>query len=177
MNEARFLVVDDDETFTAVLARSLRRRGFEVDIAGNGARARDYCQRIRYDFASVDLRMDDENGLALIPALRASNPAMRILVLTGYASIATTVEAMKRGADNYLPKPANASEILKALDEDPARTGPVDTDEPMSIRRQEWETIQRVLAEHDGNISATARALGMHRRTLQRKLDKYPVRR
>lgn len=177
MGNERFLLIDDDETFATTLARSLRRRGLDVVTADGGVQARAYCSHECYQYATVDLRMDDENGLTLIPALRGSNPDMRILVLTGYASIATAVDAGKRGADNYLPKPANASEILRALGHQPTAPQSKAGGEPMSIRRHEWETIQRVLAHNGGNISATARELGMHRRTLQRKLEKHPVRR
>lgn len=174
-----FLIVDDDPTFTRVLARAMTRRGFEVSVARNVVDALEKVQERPPLFATVDLKMDGPSGLALIPQLRALNPSMKILVLTGYASIATTVEAIKSGADNYLPKPADADQILRALysitAEGPEEPGIPET--PMSVNRLEWEHIQKVLQEHDGNISATARALGMHRRTLQRKLAKHPVRR
>lgn len=175
----RFLIVDDDPTFTRVLARAMTRRGFDVDVARDveDARTRAYAQPPA--LATVDLKMDGPSGLALIPDLRALSPTMKILVLTGYASIATTVEAIKAGADNYLPKPADADQILRALGADiTLTTRDADIpDTPMSVNRLEWEHIQKVLQEHEGNISATARALGMHRRTLQRKLAKHPVRR
>ncbi len=174
-----FLIVDDDPTFTRVLARAMTRRGFEVAVARNVADAIRQADEQPPAYATVDLKMDGPSGLALIPELRALNPAMKILVLTGYASIATTVDAIKSGADNYLPKPADADQILRALDSDAGREEIASEipDTPMSVNRLEWEHIQKVLQEHDGNISATARALGMHRRTLQRKLAKHPVRR
>ncbi len=174
-----FLIVDDDPTFTRVLARAMTRRGFEVAVARNVPDALKLAGEQPPDFATVDLKMDGPSGLALLPELRVLNPAMRILVLTGYASIATTVDAIKSGADNYLPKPADADQILRALgNETASEEAPVEIPEtPMSVNRLEWEHIQKVLLEHDGNISATARALGMHRRTLQRKLAKHPVRR
>jgi two-component system response regulator RegA len=124
----------------------------------------------------VDLRLATDSGLRLIPPLIAAHPGIRILLLTGYASIATAVEAIKLGAVHYLPKPAGVDDILQALgrsEGDPDAPAP---EEPMSVDRLEWEHIQKVLAENDGNLSATARALKMHRRTLQRKLAKRPVR-
>ncbi|GAA0695844.1 response regulator transcription factor [Marinobacterium maritimum] len=174
-----FLIVDDDPTFTRVLARAMTRRGFEVAVARNVPDALRQASEQPPAYATVDLKMEGPSGLALIPELRALNPAMKILVLTGYASIATTVDAIKSGADNYLPKPADADQILRALDSDAdSEEMPTEIPEtPMSVNRLEWEHIQKVLHEHDGNISATARALGMHRRTLQRKLAKHPVRR
>ncbi len=174
-----FLIVDDDPTFTRVLARAMTRRGFEVAVARNVPDAIRQASEQPPAYATVDLKMDGPSGLALIPELRALNPAMKILVLTGYASIATTVDAIKSGADNYLPKPADADQILRALNGDASREEMLAEipETPMSVNRLEWEHIQKVLQEHDGNISATARALGMHRRTLQRKLAKHPVRR
>ena len=117
--------------------------------------------------------------MSLIPVLREHNAEMKILVLTGYASIATAVEAVKRGANNYLPKPATIKDILNSLEETEAQG--VNTEEEafrgtvMSPKRLEWEHIQRILNENDGNVSATARELNMHRRTLQRKLQKFPT--
>ncbi|GAA0791491.1 response regulator transcription factor [Marinobacterium sediminicola] len=174
-----FLIVDDDPTFTRVLARAMTRRGFEVAVARNVPDAISQAREQLPTYATVDLKMDGPSGLALIPELRALNPEMKILVLTGYASIATTVDAIKSGADNYLPKPADADQILRALafDTDTVALPAEIPDTPMSVNRLEWEHIQKVPQEHDGNISATARALGMHRRTLQRKLAKHPVRR
>lgn len=174
-----FLIVDDDPAFTRVLARAMTRRGFEVQVARDVASALVLAQQQPPQLATVDLKMDGPSGLSLIPQLKQLNPEIRILVLTGYASIATTVEAIKAGAHNYLPKPADADQILRALDMngEPAPADADIPDTPMSVNRLEWEHIQKVLHEHDGNISATARALGMHRRTLQRKLAKHPVRR
>ncbi|MBA4502830.1 response regulator transcription factor [Marinobacterium marinum] len=175
----QLLIVDDDPTFTRVLAKAMTRRGLEVNVARDVPDALRQAKDCPPTYATVDLKMEGPSGLALIPELRALNPDMKILVLTGYASIATTVDAIKSGADNYLPKPADADQILRALDDTTvgkeAETEIPDT--PMSVNRLEWEHIHKVLQEHDGNISATARALGMHRRTLQRKLAKHPVRR
>ncbi len=121
------------------------------------------------------MKLAAESGLGLIGPLKALHPEMRILLLTGYASIAAAVEAIKLGATYYLAKPADADEILAALGRDVGDAAILPPDEPMSVGRLEWEHIQRVLSENDDNISATARALKMHRRTLQRKLMKRPV--
>ena len=172
----RLLVVDDDETFGRVLGRALERRGFAVQVAAgfDEALARAAVAPPRY--AVVDLSLPDASGLALIPALRELEAGVRIVVLTGYASVATAVEAIKLGAVHYLAKPADADEVVASLDRVSGNAGVEVDRRPSSVSRLAWEHIQRVLAEHGGNISATARALGMHRRTLQRKLAKRPVR-
>ncbi len=172
-----FLIVDDDPTFTRVLARSLTRRGYAVSVARNVDEAAELAQKQPPDLASVDLKMEGASGLTLIEQLLAINPETQILILTGYASIATAVDAIKLGAINYLPKPADADQILAALHVEQVDAEQPIAADPMSVNRLEWEHIQKVLSEHEGNISATARALGMHRRTLQRKLQKRPVRR
>ena len=173
MNQPKkYLLVDDDASFANTLARALARRGMTVSIAHTSAEAIALANNNRFDRAIVDLKIDTDSGLDLIASVRLSQPALQIVMLTGYSSIATAVEAVKRGATNYLCKPASAEQILNAFNDD------VDTaipDTPPSVNRLEWEHIQRVLNEHDGNVSATARALGMHRRTLQRKLQKKPV--
>ena len=175
------LIVDDDATFVRVLARAMGSRGFEVISANGIDEARLLARRHQPRYCVLDLKLCEENGLRLIPELHAMVPDMRILLLTGYASIATAVEAIKRGAHDYLAKPVDADAVLRALlDGD----GPAPADDdlpdapeaPLALRRLEWEHIQRVLTECDGNISETARRLGMHRRTLQRKLSKHPVR-
>ncbi|MDF2181749.1 response regulator transcription factor [Neptuniibacter sp. CAU 1671] len=173
----RFLIVDDDPAFTRVLSRAMTRRGFTVEVARSNESALKLLADFVPDMATVDLKMEGESGLNLIPHLRQTNPEMRIVMLTGYASIATAVEAIKLGATQYLPKPANADQILAAMEQDEPDASIEVTEQPMSVNRLEWEHIQKVLNEHEGNISATARALGMHRRTLQRKLAKKPVRR
>ena len=172
---AHYLIVDDDEIFAEVLQRALQRRERSTAIAHNGEQA---LQQARLNTAThvvLDLKLGRESGLNLIAPLLALNPKTRILLLTGYASIPTAVEAIHRGAANYLPKPANAQQILAAFDPS-NETNSTEVTEPPSLRRLEWEHIQRVLADNDGNISASARALGMHRRTLQRKLQKRPSR-
>jgi len=170
------LLVDDDATFCQVLGLALGRRGFAVHTAYGSAAALQLARARPPEYAVVDLNLAGDSGLGLIAELLALDPTIRIVVLTGYASIATAVEAIKLGAVNYLAKPADADEVLAALATaggDP--TVPVNA-RPLSIGRLEWEHIQRVLRENGGNISATARQLGMHRRTLQRKLAKRPVR-
>ena len=174
--KARFLIVDDDPTFTRVLARAMTRREYDVKVARSAEEAALLLGDWQPDFATLDLKMEGASGLTVIEPLLKANPAVRILILTGYASITTAVEAIKLGAVQYLPKPANADEILAALSQTEGNSQVDVSAKPMSVNRLEWEHIQKVLNEHDGNISATARALGMHRRTLQRKLIKRPVR-
>jgi two-component system response regulator RegA len=177
---AKLLIAEDDAVFAGVLARALRSRGFDVHVAADADTALACARAQRPRYAVVDLKLGEDSGLALIPALRGEMPSMRILLLTGYASIATAVEAIKRGAHDYLAKPVDADAVVRALlDEDAADAvddGSVDVpDTPLRLSRLEWEHIQRTLQECDGNISETARRLGMHRRTLQRKLGKRPV--
>lgn len=171
------MLIDDDEVLTSVLARALSRRGFVCRQAHTAEQALEICKTETVQYAVLDLKLAESSGLQLIPQLLTIHPDMKIVMLTGYSSIATAVEAIKLGAENYLPKPADVDDILSALSveagQDPM---PVEELTPPSVDRLEWEHIQRVLQEHDGNISATARALGMHRRTLQRKLNKRPVR-
>ena len=172
------LIVDDDERFAATLAQALARRGFTTQVAHDAAAAIAGAASAEPDAAIVDLKLGADDGLALIEPLRREHPRMRIIVLTGYASIATAVKAIKLGADDYLAKPVTAAAVAGALERGeraPRSTDVVAPLETMSPRRLEWEHIQRVLTEHDGNISATARTLRMHRRTLQRKLLKRPT--
>jgi two-component system response regulator RegA len=177
-NSERVLLIDDDEVFVRVLARALGARGLAVTTAGNRVDALAAARETSPDFIVLDLKLGDDNGLALIPELLERQPEVRILLLTGYASIATAVEAIKRGAWDYLAKPVDADQVLQAM-RSGARTaaGPAAlTFAAPPLKRLEWEHIQRMLAECDGNISEAARRLGMHRRTLQRKLSKRPVR-
>ena len=172
----KFLLVDDDVTFSTTLSRSLTRRGYTVEVAHSVEEALQRCEDFTPDKAVIDLKLETRSGLSLIPLLRKRFPHLRMIVLTGYSSIATTVDAIKMGADNYLQKPAGTREILSAFDDQSSQHDvATDTLSPPSLDRIEWEHIQRVLAENDGNISETARQLGMHRRTLQRKLQKRPV--
>lgn len=178
------LLVDDDTLYLDALRRALIRRGIDCEIAADPATALEIARRTAPNFALVDLKLGDASGLSLIEPLRAIRADMRILLVTGYASIATAVEAIKRGADDYLPKPVSADTLQRILlDTDTAPGAPLpDRDEDdtlesptmIPLHRLEWEHIQQALAETGGNISATARLLGMHRRSLQRKLAKRP---
>jgi two-component system response regulator RegA len=166
------LLVDDDRTFARVLARALSRRGFEVrdahDVEGGLAQA-----DAQLTGAVVDLQLGSGSGLALVPQLRARHPDMPILMLTGYAGIETAVQAVKLGADNYLAKPTTVDTILAALGRRAANAWSPARAAPLPLSRLQSEHIRRILADHDGNISGAARALKMHRRTLQRKLARF----
>lgn len=170
------LLVDDDEAFRDALARALERRDFIVHKANDSASALGLAGQYTPALGIIDLCIGDESGLQVIAALNSRYPDMRLVVLTGFASIATAVEAIKLGARHYLTKPAEVDAIIEALYQDEGNADIDAAQQPMSVKRLEWEHIQKVLAEHDGNISAAARALGMHRRTLQRKLQKKPAR-
>jgi len=171
------LLVDDDDAFRRVLARALDRRGYAVSVAATVAAAIVKAQAQSPEYAVVDLKMPGQSGLVLIEKLIELDPNTRIVMLTGYASIATAIEAIKLGAIHYLAKPCDADEIVAALNKSGGGDSAIPvTGSPLSIDRLEWEHIQRVLVEHQGNVSATARALKMHRRTLQRKLGKHPSR-
>lgn len=170
------IIVEDDETFARTLARSFERRDYIVHVVHGAAELDQVLETVRPDYAVVDLKLRNSSGLPCIRALHAQDPAMRIVVLTGYASIATAVEAIKLGASHYLAKPCNTDDIEAAFrrEEGDAAT-PIAT-RPTSIKALEWEHIHESLVETGFNISETARRLGMHRRTLARKLQKRPVR-
>lgn len=172
---AHLLIVDDDEALRTTLNRAFTRRGFTVTVAASVSEALALADTQLFDKAIIDLKLANESGLQLIPQLVTRQPQLAIVMLTGYSSIATAVEAIKLGAVNYLCKPADADEILQAFDMTSGNPEAQVSNAPPSVSRLEWEHIQKVLTEYDGNISATARALGMHRRTLQRKLQKKPV--
>ena len=168
------LLVDDDVVYLQALRRAMERRGFDISCASDGAAALDAMRTVRPDFVLLDLKLAHESGLDLIAPLRAAHPPAYIVLVTGYASVATAVEAMKRGADNYLAKPASADTILRAL----RGESMVEADEVLEmtpLSRVEWEHIQQAMTDTEGNVSAAARLLGMHRRTLQRKLAKRPA--
>lgn len=172
-----FLLIDDDVIFNDTLSRSIQRQGYSVSTANDGVTALSQAKNTPPDYIVLDLKLGEETGLDLIEPLNQIAPNGKILVLTGYSSISTAVAAIKLGAANYLCKPVRTSEILTALVDKPTIStldSPGQDDAP-SVKRLEWEHIQRVLQEQDGNISAAARILGMHRRTLQRKLQKRPV--
>ncbi|MGV8959130.1 MAG: response regulator transcription factor [Stenotrophomonas sp.] len=172
------LLVDDDELYLRTLQRSLARKGLETATASDTASALLLARQQPPAFALIDLKLGAESGLALIQPLRALREDMRILLVTGYASIATAVEAIKLGADDYLPKPATVQMILRALgeeDDGPPDDGDLEPPDAMTpISRLQWEHIQQAMHETGGNVSAAARLLGMHRRSLQRKLAKRP---
>jgi two-component system response regulator RegA len=169
------LLMEDDPTLAATLARALFHRGFLVTIAHDGAEAQRAVREEHPAYAVLDLKVPGATALALLPQLCSGERPTRAIVLTGFASIATAVAAVKLGALNYLPKPADVDEIVAALTGsggDAAATPPAAN--PLSPYELEREHLQRVLAEHAGNITAAARALGLHRRSLQRKLQKQP---
>lgn len=171
--DARLLLVDDDETFCRIMSRALVRRGFAVDTAHTPEQALQIIEQHDVDYCVLDLKLERTSGLTLIPTIKQRLPDCVIVVLTGYASIATTIEAIKLGATYYLAKPVDADTLIASFAKTTATAEQPIAADPMSVKKLEWEHIQRVLAEHDGNVSATARALNMHRRTLQRKLQKH----
>jgi two-component system, response regulator RegA len=168
--------VDDDERFARRLARAFEDRGFRVRTAHSHAEALALTAQVPAAWAVVDLRLPDQTGLELIRDLVAACPGVRVVMLTGYGSIATAVDAGRLGAVNYLAKPADADAVLAAFSRgEPAAASPQDVEyRPLSLARAEWEHINRVLTDCDGNVSEAARRLGLHRRTLQRKLQTFP---
>ncbi len=173
--KSKLLIVDDDDVYCSVLKDAFIERGFEVQTAQDRKAAEALIQHEPVDFAVIDLRLGQTTGLSLIKHVKEQNTSAKIVMLTGYASIATAVEAVKLGATQYLTKPVNVDEIMQAFEIDAADLTLQPAEQPMSIKRLEWEYMQKVLLECDGNISQAARRLGMHRRTLQRKLFKHPV--
>jgi len=170
------ILVDDEDHFRERLVKAFSNRGYTVYQAANVDEALDKIKKYRPDLALVDLKMPEKSGLDLIREVKEFIPALKIVVLTGYGSIATATEAIKLGAHSYLPKPADVDDILNAFGKDGAKSDEEadqsDFEVP-SLARAEWEHIQRVLNDCDNNISAAAQKLGIHRRTLQRKLYKY----
>lgn len=167
------LIVDDDRSFCAALAAALRRRGFASAVAhdyGEALAEADAWEPIK---AVVDLRMPGKGGLDLVQSLRSKFPAIQVVVLTGFGSIATAVEAIKLGAQHYLTKPASVDEILAAFERTTADPDVTPPDEPMPLEDREREHIDHALNEAGGNVSEAARRLGIHRRTLQRKLARW----
>lgn len=172
-DDRTILVVDDDERFRERLVRAFRERGLIATGAANVDEAISLASAESPELAVVDLRMPGRSGLDLVRELKAIDETTQVLVLTGYGSIATAVEAMRLGACNYLTKPADADEILAAFVRKPGEAAPAPS--VPSLARAEWEHINRVLADCGGNVSQAARLLGIHRRSLQRKLARYPV--
>ncbi len=174
--QKRMLIIDDDSALLRAMGRAMSRRDFEVETAEDGVQALDKVKTFQPTHITLDLKLAEETGLHLIPDIKLACPDSRIVMLTAYASIATAVDAIKLGAIQYLCKPADADQVLAAFHEDAELSeSTVVEDKPISVKRLEWEHIHKVLQENDGNISVTARELGMHRRTLQRKLQKHPV--
>ncbi len=171
------LLVDDDEVFRTRLGRAFDDRGYDSRIASGFDEAVALAQEESPEYAVVDLRMPGRSGLELVEALAAIDPLTKTVVLTGYGSIATALDAIRLGATYYLPKPADADDIEAAFAR--ATAPPLKPEDPSyqtapSLARTEWEHINRVLSDCGGNISEAARRLGIHRRSLQRKLQKYP---
>lgn len=169
------LVVDDDEVFRNRLCRAFSERDWAADAVSNGDDALKYARDRSPDLVLVDLRMPGMGGLDLVQELRAVDSSMKIVMLTGYGSIPTAVSAMKRGADSYLSKPIDVDQILTAYEN--LQSATVESENPENVptlARVEWEHMQRVLADCGENISQAARLLGIHRRSLQRKLGKHP---
>ena len=175
MAKELILLVDDEEVFCDILCRSLSREGYQVEFACDINAAEDKLNQFQFEFAVVDLRIGEESGLTLVKKIKDMSPDTRTIMLTGYASITTAVEAIKLGATHYLTKPAEVEDIIAAFGKVQGDDQVKPAENPLSVQRMEWEYIQRVLQEHNGNISAAARAMDMHRRTLQRKLQKRPV--
>src|SRR2546427_11430768 len=167
----RILIVDDDEPFRLALRNAFVRRGYEVSLAATPAEAEGAMREATPQYAVVDLRMPGGSGLDLVRSLRALPKPPQVVALTGYGTIGTAVEAIRLGAINYLNKPADAEEVEAAL---LGKRPPPPVHEVPSLDRQEWEYLNRILADCNGNISEAARRLKMHRRTLQRKLQKHP---
>lgn len=173
---SHLILVEDDGSLRGTLRRTFERRGHEVKEAGDLASLSEWLGgQETFDWAVVDLGLPDGSGLDAISALRSSNPEIRIAVLTGYGSISSAVDAMRMGANDYLTKPADVDQILAVLEDahDQAREA---GHQPASLQRVEWEHIQRVLRDCEGNVTRAAAKLGLHRRTLQRKLSYRPPR-
>lgn len=172
MTDRRLLIVEDDAVFARTLARSFERRGYQVEVTADLEDLAGIVDRFSPEFAVVDLRLGGASGLACVEQLHVADAEMRIVVLTGFASIATAVEAIKLGATNYLTKPSHTDEIEAAFDR-PGGDAQVEVSAtPTTIKTLEWEHIHQTLAASDFNVSEAARRLGMHRRTLARKLEK-----
>ena len=171
---ASILVVEDDNAFRQVLVAAFRARGFDAEGVADAAAASRAAELDSPEMAVVDLRLPDESGLEVVRRLKAIDPSTAIVVLTGYGSIATALESVRLGATHYLTKPTDADRILAAFQHGLASRPRDLTLDPPSLARVEWEHLNRVLTDCDGNISEAARQLGMHRRSFQRKLSKYP---
>ncbi|GGD63441.1 response regulator transcription factor [Croceicoccus mobilis] len=172
MSGARLLIVEDDPAFARTLGRSFERRGYAVTTASSAAQADEAARQGDFTYAVVDLKLGGDSGLAVVQALKAVQPDTRVVVLTGYASIATAVEAIKLGASQYLVKPSNTDDIEAAFNAEQGDASVPVEGRKTSIKTLEWEYIHQTLVECDFNVSEAARRLGLHRRTLARKLEK-----
>ncbi len=175
MNEPDLLIVEDDATFARTLQRSFERRGYRVRVANDPEQLEALLAEATPSHAVVDLKLGNGSGLPCVGRLHESDPEMPIVVLTGYASIATAVEAIKLGACHYLVKPSNTDDIEAAFGKTSADPNVAIPDRTATPKTREWEVINETLAATGFNISETARRLGMHRRTLARKLEKRPL--
>jgi two-component system response regulator RegA len=173
----KLLLVEDDKIFANTLQRRLAKHGFDCVHVDNNNDALLACHRHLPDYILLDMKLVHETTLSIITPLRKLRPLSRIILLTGFASIATAVDAIKLGADDYLAKPLDSQTLLAALNNSKAAEISLDeqTEQTLSAEQVEWQHIQQVLKANQGNISATARQLSMHRRTLQRKLQKKPL--
>ena len=169
------LLVDDDKVFCSVLEKAMKKRGFNVACAHSVAHALECTKTFSPEYAVIDLRLPGQSGLILVEKLKAMDSGTRIIMLTGYASITTAIEAIKLGAIHYLAKPVDADEIMMSFGRIEGNPSAKINTKSLSVGQFEWEYIQRILLENNGNISATAKKLNMHRRTLQRKLNKSPL--
>ncbi len=176
MTGKTLMIVEDDETFARTLARSFEKRGYDVHVAHGPGELETALQTVCPDYAVVDLKLGNGSGLPCVQALHQRDPATRIVVLTGYASIATAVEAIKLGASHYLAKPSNSDDIEAAFGRALGDAATPLGNRSTSLKTLEWEHINEALSASAFNISETARRLGMHRRTLARKLAKRPIR-
>lgn len=169
--EKRLLLVDDDAPLRRALIRPLEKDGFEVVAAGSLNEAYEAASEFSPSHAVIDLNLTDGHGMELVKTLHDHRPDCRIVVLTGYDSIASSLVAMKSGAASYLAKPVRGEELVKVLNDEPEAVDDL-AEQPMSADRVRWEHIQRVFEQCNRNVSETARRLNMHRRTLQRILSK-----
>ncbi|MCL1125405.1 response regulator transcription factor [Shewanella surugensis] len=171
----KLLIIEDDVSLATILKRRLSSHGFECQTCNSASQGLLQARQFKPTHILLDMKLENENGLKLISPLRQYLPQVVMVLLTGYASIATAVEAIRQGADNYLAKPVDTQTLLSALlqSERPLSSRVID-EAPLNPKRLEWEHLQQVLNGNNGNVSATARQLGMHRRTLQRKLERKP---
>lgn len=172
----RLLIVEDDTVFASTIARRLTHKGFQCEVSHSGEEALLKCRQQLPHFVLLDMKLNNDSGLNFIKPLRSLLPKSKIILLTGFASIATAVDAIKLGADDYLSKPVDTTTLLAALvgGSKTATTPAISAVDTLSAEQAEWQHIQQVLKFNNGNVSATARQLSMHRRTLQRKLQKRP---